>query len=154
MIPTIIIKPCDVAQYIIDIYNQRQENLTTAKMQKLVFYAQAWSHLWDDLPLFEEDFEAWICGPVLRSLYEDLKGFYYCPNRIGNGDPRKLSDNQKDTINKILDHYGKLTTTQLIELSKREEPYLEARTALAPYAPSTAKISKFSMANFYSGLID
>lgn len=88
-------------------------------------------------------FEAWICGPMLRSLFEALKGFYYCPNKIGKGDP-----------NKILEFYGKLTTTQLVELSKREEPWLDARNGLPPHVPSAAHISKFSMANFYSGLID
>ncbi len=39
------------------------------KLQKLMFYAHAWHLAYMDIPLFEEDFEAWPWGPVVRDIY-------------------------------------------------------------------------------------
>ena len=50
----------DVAKYVLE-HNGR---MTTMKLEKLVYYCQAWSLGWDEVPLFEEDFQAWANGPV------------------------------------------------------------------------------------------
>ena len=39
------------------------------KLQKLLFYAHAWYLAQTGNPLFEEDFEAWPWGPVVRDVY-------------------------------------------------------------------------------------
>jgi uncharacterized phage-associated protein len=39
------------------------------KLQKLLFYANAWYLAYESRPLFEENFEAWPWGPVLRDIY-------------------------------------------------------------------------------------
>ncbi len=56
----------DVAAYILEQYSA----IPTMKLQKLIYYCQAWSLVWDEEPLFSEDIEAWANGPVVRSLYE------------------------------------------------------------------------------------
>ncbi|MBD5559274.1 MAG: DUF4065 domain-containing protein [Clostridia bacterium] len=38
--------------------------ITTMKLQKLLYYAQVWSLVWDENELFPEKFEAWANGPV------------------------------------------------------------------------------------------
>jgi uncharacterized phage-associated protein len=44
------------------------------KLHKLLYYCQAWSLVWDGEPLFEEEIEAWVSGPVIPYLYELHKG--------------------------------------------------------------------------------
>jgi uncharacterized phage-associated protein len=39
------------------------------RLQKLLYYAQAWSLAMRDRPLFREDIEAWIDGPVVPRVY-------------------------------------------------------------------------------------
>jgi uncharacterized phage-associated protein len=39
------------------------------KLQKLLFYSHAWHLALLGRPLFEEDFEAWPWGPVVRDIY-------------------------------------------------------------------------------------
>ncbi len=39
------------------------------KLQKLLFYAHAWHLAYYNAPLFDEDFEAWPWGPVVRDIY-------------------------------------------------------------------------------------
>lgn len=52
----------DAAKYILE----KRGAMSTMKLQKLCYYSQVWSLVWDDAPLFDEDFEAWANGPVAR----------------------------------------------------------------------------------------
>ena len=56
----------DVAAYIL----KKQGEMSAMKLQKLVYYSQAWSLVWDEKPLFRAQIEAWANGPVVRSLYD------------------------------------------------------------------------------------
>jgi uncharacterized phage-associated protein len=49
------------------------------KLQKLLFYAHAWYLAFHDKPLFEEDFEAWPWGPVVRDIYFQTARFGRSP---------------------------------------------------------------------------
>jgi uncharacterized phage-associated protein len=63
------------------------------KLQKLLFYAHGWYLALCDKPLFEEDFEAWPWGPVVRDIYTQTNKFGRFPvseklneiRRIGEG---------------------------------------------------------------------
>jgi uncharacterized phage-associated protein len=60
----------DVAEYIL----QKQGSMTAWKLQKLVYYSQAWALVWDQKPLFPERIEAWANGPVSPDLYQKHRG--------------------------------------------------------------------------------
>lgn len=50
--------------------NEGLENtIDQMKLQKLLFYAHAWNLAYGNGPLFEDDFEAWPWGPVVRAAY-------------------------------------------------------------------------------------
>ena len=76
----------DVAAYIL----QEHGPMTTWKLQKLVYYGQAWSFVWDDDELFPEEIEAWANGPVVRELYNAHKGRFRVRG-IGGGDSSRAS---------------------------------------------------------------
>ncbi len=59
----------DVARYVLD-----RHAMTAMKMQKLVYYAQAWTLARTGEPLFDEPIEAWVNGPVVRALYDQHRG--------------------------------------------------------------------------------
>src|SRR5215475_1582255 len=60
----------DVAAYILE----KQGEMTAWKLQKLVYYSQVWSLVWDQRPLFAERIEAWANGPVCPDLYQAHRG--------------------------------------------------------------------------------
>lgn len=62
----------DVAKYILE----KKEDISEVKLQKLVYYCQAWSLVWDENELFHEDFEAWANGLVVRELYNAHRGLF------------------------------------------------------------------------------
>ncbi len=139
----------DVAEYIL----QRHGAMSTMKLQKLCYYAQAWHLVWDEQPLFDEDFQAWANGPVSRRLYDQHRGLYtVSPGSVG-GDPSALNDDQRDSVEIVLASYAKLRAFELSEMTHREAPWREARGDTPPGAGSTAVIDKAIMREFYEGLL-
>ena len=63
----------DVAEYVLSEVGY----VSTMKLQKLVFYSQAYSLVAFDEPLFSDDFEAWVNGPVCPPLVSGSQGFVY-----------------------------------------------------------------------------
>ena len=125
--------------------------MTAMKLQKLVYYSQAWGLVWDEEPMFPEQIEAWANGPVVRELYEVHRGqFRVSANELG--DPDKLTDEQSNTVRGILPFYGKMSSQQLSDLTHREEPWREARKGLEPGERGNRVITHESMAEYYSSL--
>ena len=104
--------------------------MSTMKLQKLCYYAQAWSLVWDDEPLFEEDFQAWANGPVCPELFFKTQGKYSVGPEDETGGDEDLTDNQKDTINEVLNYYGKHNAQWLSQLSHMEDPWKSARIGI------------------------
>ena len=139
----------DVAKYILD----KIGSISAMKLQKLVYYCQAWSLVWDENFLFEEDFEAWSNGPVIPILYDRHRGLFKVDSSIvSDGNVSKITDVQKETIDKVLDFYGNKTAQWLSNLSHNELPWQNARGDLEPMAISTAVISKGAMEEYYSSI--
>ena len=138
----------DVAKYILEVCGR----MSTMKLQKLCYYAQAWSLVWDDEPLFNEEFEAWANGPVCKELYNATKGIFSVVAEDEQGNSDTLSDNQKDTINVVLHHYAKHNAQWLSQLTHMEDPWQLARTNVPAGVSSSNVISKASMAEYYGGL--
>ena len=139
----------DVAKYILE----KQGQMTTMKLQKLVYYSLAWSLVWDEKPLFKETVKAWANGPVVPDLYGKHKGMYYVEARsLGQGDAAKLSESERATIDAVLKHYGDKSAQYLIDLTHTEPPWREARGPLPPEAQDSPEIALDTIANYYSGL--
>jgi uncharacterized phage-associated protein len=142
----------DVAKYVLELYRQRDElPITTWKLQKLVYYAQAWSLVRDDEPLFEETIEAWANGPVCPDLYREHRGKLKISG-LPRGDIAALSKDQRDTIDVVVEHYGKRSAQYLSELTHQEAPWKDARKGLEPVDRGSRSISLDSMAEYYGGL--
>lgn len=137
----------DVAAYIL----QQIGAVTAWKLQKLVYYAQAWSHVWDERPLFEERIEAWANGPVCPDLYARHRGQFVI-REIEGGDPTRLDEDARDTIDAVLEYYGDKHAQWLSDLTHIEAPWKDARGDLPPGAPSCREITTDSMAAFYEAL--
>jgi len=140
----------DVAKYVL----RRQGQMTAMKLQKLVYYAQAWSLVWDEEPLFPEEIEAWANGPVSPDLYAEHKGRYtVAEHTIGvHGDADSLTPNQQDSVNIVLAEYGNRDSWWLSQLTHMEDPWRRARRGLAPGERGSTEITHAAMANYYSSL--
>lgn len=138
----------DVAKYILN----KLGPMSTMKLQKLCYYAQAWSLVWDDKALFDEDFHAWTNGPVCKELFFHTQGNFSVSEEDEPGNIDSLTDNQKESIDLVLEHYAKHNAQWLSELTHLEAPWNEARKGIPDGVGSDNIITKESMAEYYGGL--
>ncbi len=142
-----ILSANDIAAYIL----RRDGEMTAMKLQKLVYYAQAWSLVWDEKPLFSERIEGWANGPVIRELYNQHRGQFLVTNwPHGNAD--SPATQERETIDAVLDFYGHRTSQELSDLIHREEPWRQARRGLSPRERGDREITLASMDEYYGSL--
>jgi|SRR5215469_1127285 len=127
--------------------------MTAWKLQKLVYYSQAWSLVWDERPLFPEPIEAWANGPVCPNLYQKHRGSFMV-HHIPGGDARKLDQAARDTVDAVLSGYGDKDSQWLSDLTHREPPWREVRRAagLRDGVRGSAEITHGAMADYYGSL--
>lgn len=126
----------DVAQYILE----KNGPMTSMKLQKLVYYSQAWATVWDDDVLFDEQVQAWDNGPVVRELWEANKGKFKISS-VEGGNSGSVNDEQRETIERVLDFYGAKNAQWLSDLTHMEDPWKNAfalgqNTEITPQAMS------------------
>ncbi|MBL0769839.1 DUF4065 domain-containing protein [Sphingopyxis sp. DHUNG17] len=132
----------DVAQYILAAHGP----MTTMKLQKLVYYSQAWSIVWDDDVLFPERIEAWKNGPVVRDLWVATQGRFRV-SAISGGDADRLNPAQRETVDLILGFYGDKDAQWLSDLTHMEDPWKDA------YAKAqNTEITPYALMEYYSAL--
>jgi uncharacterized phage-associated protein len=137
----------DVAAYIL----QQQGSMSTWKLQKLVYYSQAWHLAWDEEPIFSDPIQAWANGPVVRALYNKHSGRFQVAS-WPDGDPSNLTDSERETIDLVLEGYGHLSGRELSHLTHAELPWQEAREGLEPTARSNRRIDPETMQAYYQAL--
>lgn len=136
----------DVAAYVL----RKQGRMSTWKLQKLVYYSQAWALVWDGEPIFKAHIEAWANGPVVPELYKKHRGQFSVDS--WEGDPRRLSEDHRATIDIVLAEYGRLTGRQLSLLTHAERPWKEARRGLKPTQPGSQTVALESIQAYYEAL--
>lgn len=135
------------------IWKSAKENkpITNKKLQKLLYYSQAWYLVLKDKPLFSEEIEAWVHGPTVRDVYFAFKdcGFAPIKKSVSEAIVDKVKD-QKSFLESIWNVYGKFDADYLEELTHNEEPWQKARAGLDAHMASENIVSADSMKEYYS----
>lgn len=137
-----------IADYLICECRERGELLTNLKLQKLLYYAQAWRLALKGTELFGEDFQAWVHGPVLLTQYHRFKDCKWRPIQADIAKP-ELDGELSQFLNEIIDVFGSESAVALEIMTHREKPWIEARESFAPHEPCNNYISKHTMAEYY-----
>ena len=134
------------------------------KLQKLLYYVEAWHLVFFDTSIINDKFEAWVHGPVSKKLWNELRDMsvLYTEIYIPKADSKKiitdveaqLSKDQIEMINDVINKYGKHTSYALENLTHEEEPWLEARGGLPPNVPCSNIIQKDTMKRYYRNLLN
>lgn len=142
-----VISAHDVAQFVLG----RLGEMTTMKLQKLVYYCQAWSLVWDERPLFGERIEAWANGPVIPDLYAVHRG-RFTVSLWDKGDATRFDGEAVETMDAVIGYYGDKTAQWLTDLAHDEAPWQQARAGLALGERGSQEITLASMHEYYLGL--
>lgn len=148
------IRAVDVAEYILD----KVGEMTAMKLEKLVYYSQAWHLAWTEHVLFNDRIEAWRDGPVVPSLYALHRGSFklisgFFALKIKPDGIQSLTNDQKDIVDRVIEVYGCKDPHWLSQLTHLEDPWKNARAHLQELLdPSKEEITPQSMFNYYSSL--
>jgi uncharacterized phage-associated protein len=134
------------------------------KLQKLLYYIQAWHLVFFEQPLFEDDFEAWLHGPLTRKVWNTYRDYSILWNTltINSRETKEikkkvkeiLSKDQLEMIKDVLAEYGDKSAYHLESLTHSEQPWIKARKGKRNDEPCSRIISIKSMAKYYSGLLE
>lgn len=146
----------DVADYIILSLNGDESfSLINLKLQKLVYYIQAWCLGINGDVFLNGRFEAWVHGPVCRPLYDrfkDSKSLYAVidVNDVINKDAKSVFEkDDAEFIDYILENYARFSGSQLEAMTHSEKPWIDARKGVAPMDRCENEITIESMRDFY-----
>jgi uncharacterized phage-associated protein len=126
--------------------------MTHLKLQKLMYYAQAWHLANFNKRLFDEELEAWAHGPVVPSVWRVHRGVGWQAIKPSTKN-LKIDEKTCAYLDKIYAKYGKFSAKALEDLSHQELPWIEARGSLAPEARADDPIDDTTMRNFFAAKI-
>ena len=150
-----LVSPHCVGDYfILQVDQNSGDSITNLKLQKLCYYAQAWSYALREKPLFVDKIKAWAHGPVIPSLYQRFK-----PYRWNAIDPSDLRSDPYEDLHKedllllssVWDRYGMLSGKQLEWLTHSEAPWKMAYGDRKPGSACNEEIKPEAMLAFYKG---
>jgi len=142
----------EVAMYFISSFQKKNKEVSNLKLQKLLYYAQAWHLALYGNPLFRDPIQAWVHGPVVPSVFRQYKDYAWRPitQEVKADAPSDLAFHLKE-VTRV---YGEFDATTLERMTHQEGPWKEARGSLAPDEPSNRVITHESMKNFYHARLD
>jgi len=146
-----IVTPDLVAKYFLLKAKEDGDLVSPLKIQKLVYYAYAWYLVHKNKKLFNEGIEAWPNGPVVPSLYKQLKKYGSSPINIEeftkvknekeyNSLTSVIPKEAKTLLDGVYSTYMAFTPFELVMLTHNEKPWKEARKGLLPTQKSNNKI--------------
>lgn len=144
-------KAIKVANKLLEIANQNGDLITNLKLQKLLYYAQAFYLVNNNgKKLFDDDIQAWQYGPVVPSVYQEYKKFNSYPIDFSKVKDRKFNftKNQLNYLSDFANEYFRYSATELVTKTHEEQPW---KTAVAKGFNSVIDTSE--MYEYYSKLV-
>lgn len=146
----------DVCDYIILMCRTADEGLNLLKLQKLLYYVQAWSLAFEGKPHFEGKFQAWVHGPVNRHIYDRFKDSKSLYSAVTEADMRpefdpdlQLTAQDRLHIQSVLEVYASFGDSDLEAQTHAEDPWIQARGNCRPTERCETEISERLMEDFY-----
>jgi uncharacterized phage-associated protein len=134
-----------------------KEAMTPKKLQKVLYYAYAWyltlqNESADDLSdvLFDEEFEAWVHGPVIRTVYDDFRGKGFNAIEKYTGEVPSFDEDTEDILQQVWDVYGNYNGNELESITHQESPWINARKGYQPLDRCNVALSDQDMFYCYA----
>lgn len=121
-------KALEAARYLIYLsgVDELSRGITPLKLQKLLYYGQGFSFIWDKKPLFEDEIQAWQYGPVVPEVYDYFKKYKSSFIPLSEGDYSVGTEEERETLHSIWDEYKDYSASQLVGMTHMETPWIEA----------------------------
>lgn len=141
-----------VANKLLEIADLNGDLITNLKLQKLLYYAQAFYMVNNSgEKLFDDDIQAWEYWPVVPDVYHEYKKFNSYPIDYKKVKDKKFdfTPNQEQYLSDFAAEYFRYSATELVTRTHQEQPW---KTATAKGRNSV--IDTAEMYKFYSDLVN
>ena len=120
-------KASEIANFLVFLMSDSCDDLTNMKLNKLLYYAQGHYLRKNGQALFDDAIEAWLHGPVVRSVYNTYKKYSDKPNTTYDAAAaEKLDNGTKAFLVDIARRYGRYTASTLRNMThKPKSPWSE-----------------------------
>jgi uncharacterized phage-associated protein len=112
----------EIANTFIHMADLEGRKLNNLQLQKLVYVAYGFNQAILGEPLFHDEIQAWPLGPVIPSLYRELKkyGWGDVTAPIHGYSPLDSSDPSMNIIEAVWESYGRFTAEELSALTHQD----------------------------------
>lgn len=110
-----------VANRFLELADARGVSLTPMQLMKLVYLAHGWMLGLHGRPLINDQVQAWKYGPVIPTLYKQIREFRSdgVRGRLAVPSVLPFDDDEDDIIRQTFDTYGNKTAAYLSALTHR-----------------------------------
>lgn len=134
---------------------ERLEEVTPLMLQKLLYFIQGVSYAVNKNPMFSEQCQAWVHGPVYPEVYDMFRDFKYNPIEdarfaIFEGREEELTEEERRVIDLVVNTFGEYGGKVLEKITHNETPWKQARRGFGDNIPSNEQISMESIESYYS----
>ena len=120
------------------------------KLQRLLFYCDAYHLAYFDKELITDKFEAWVHGPVVPSQFNRFNNIDFFQNiKVKDCENIKLKSKTEQLLNEVVGIYNKCTDGHLELLVKREDPWKKTRGDIPEFKKCQKEIKLDLMKQYY-----
>ena len=138
----------EVALWILTEAKRQGILMTHMKLQKLLYYAQAYSIAMTGKPLFTNDIQAWKHGPVIPDVYHSFSK--YGNSTITDFQDAVIPENWTALISALIHDKGYMTAYELSDMTHREPTWINARNNPAQNTITVDMLSDFFTQDFWA----
>jgi uncharacterized phage-associated protein len=149
----------DVANYVIYLASQsivgdegEREGITNLKLQKILYFIEAYSLVVKGQSMFSDSIQAWEYGPVIPTAYHSFKQNKSDPIFPEEGYVVLLDEERRKVIEDVWNTFNKFSASRLVEITHRHTPWKEAFKLTQKGLDG--EISREEIAKYYSGLFE
>lgn len=138
-----IYKVLDVCRHVINYSNEKDYGISNLKLQKILYFIQAFFLVSTPEQCFAERIEAWDFGPVVPEAYREYKQFgsgdipsvSYIINfdeddiwesKVTKYTDNILSEEDKSRIESVVDKFADYSATDLVSITHAQKPWKNA----------------------------
>lgn len=101
--------------------------MTNLRLQKMLYYEQGYHLAMFDTPLFDEEIEAWMYGPVVPSVYDHYKHF---GSQIleTEKDDLEMTDEENTLFVNVFDTFKEFSAYGLMKQTHSETPWKSVKS--------------------------
>lgn len=118
--------------------------MSNMKLQKMLYYEQGYHLAAFGTPLFDENVEAWMYGPVVPSVYEHFKDYGAGGILPEAEEPIQLNEEEEYMFNDVFDAYIDFSAYGLMRKTHEEEPWRRTTTGMGNVISHDKMISFFN----------